>query len=536
MALGGAAKAEVKNPDDFTLTILHTNDIHANYGGFQADKQLCYQALCPGGSGGSVRLLRALQAWRAQYPHALIMDAGDEFQGSLYWTVHQEIPTVAVLNALGYQFFAPGNHDLDGGVEVFQKLVNGLQAQVISANLILPNQPDSGQKIPPYAIVEVQGRQVGVVGLITANATQYGALAKPGPQAFELGEEKKALTRAVQRLTAQGIDIIVALTHIGLERDLQMAAEVEGLDIIVGGHSHSLLGAEPALSDGPYPMEVQSPTGQPVLVVTAGSQGRYLGRLSVTFDERGQPVQWSGESWPITDQTLERLKAPPADPGLVATLTKLSQPLTQLMSQKLGQIGTTGSASVLDQDIRECRRRECRTGDVLASALLSSVPQAQVALVNGGSIRNSLPVGEVTMAHVLAAFPFANYVSQSRVSGQDLLDALAYSAQSLGDSGKFLQVAGLRLTYQGQGQSWRLNEALIQDGQDWVPLDPQLSYQLVTLDFLANGGDGYATLKKLNWQSTDQLATDVFIDYLKKEPIKADFEPRITFVSNRSPR
>jgi 2',3'-cyclic-nucleotide 2'-phosphodiesterase (5'-nucleotidase family) len=163
---------------------------------------------------------------------------------------------------------------------------------------------------------------------------------------------------------------------------------------------------------------------------------------------------------------------------------------------------------------------------------LAYSPNSQVALINGGTVRATLPIGEVSRADVLTAFPFEDFVYRAKISGRDLATVLELSVKDLGfgPSGRFLQVAGLRLTYVGHGGDWRLETALVQDGPNWIPLDPKAEYDLVTIDFLAHGGDGYEPLKLLDWTMTDQLISDVFIHYFLKGPIMADFDPRITFI------
>jgi 5'-nucleotidase len=520
------------NPSAYNLNILHSNDNHANYSGFDQKNKICHQSICPGGSGGSLRLQRIIKALKNQYPDALLLNAGDEFQGTLFWRVHSWLPTFLVLNALGYQFFVPGNHEFDSGVATFQAFADQIKAQVISANLSVKNAKLRPKNLAPHAIIEVKGRKIGLVGLTTSDQNIYGDLVgNQKNQPFELINEKKALTASIQKLSAQGVDIIVALTHIGLDQDIKLAAEVEGLDIIVGGHSHTLLGELPN-SKGPYPTVVKSPTGQSVLVVTGGSHGRYLGFLQTEFNEKGQPIHWSGGPWPITDQTIATLKAPPESLTTRVFLDALSLSIQNLLSQKVGQINVPGSDKVLEPTAYTCRQQECRSGDLVASALLDSHPQAQIALVNAGSIRAPLPVGDVSLGDILASLPYENFAAETKISGQELLEVLNYSVQKdKGHSGKFLQIAGLQVIFQTSAQrEARVKEANVWNGKAWKPINPKTKYNLVSVDFLAHGGDGYEIFPKLKWKISPQLASDILTLYLKKEPINADYQPRISFI------
>ncbi|MDR0548569.1 MAG: bifunctional metallophosphatase/5'-nucleotidase [Deltaproteobacteria bacterium] len=528
-------KGQADDSANFALTFFHTNDLHASYGGFTDQGQICYLAICKNGEGGILRLQRAHKALKLQYPDSLLLDAGDQSMGTLFWRVHKENVVAAVLNALDYQFFVPGNHEFDAGLVSFKNLAELLKAEVISANLKILDPLVTIRNLKPYAIVEIKGQKVGLVGLTTAEIESYGSLvhSKEALRPFELADELESLKKAVKELTEQGVQIIVALTHVGYDHDLALAAQVEGLDVIVGGHSHTLLGEGLPKATGPYPTVVQAPNGQPVLVVSAGSHGRYLGRLTVDFNAAGRPIKWSGQPLRLDDPKLSRLNAPLADQDLRLYLAELALPIQNLLSQKIGQIEVAGPEKVLEANSRDCRSQECRSGDALTEALLDFSPKSQVALVNSGAIRNSLPAGDVSLGDVLSTFPFENYLHRAKILGEDLAKVLAQSGQNLerGASSRFLQVAGLRVTYVGQKGQWRLKEVLAREGTNWVPLDPKAEYEIVTLDFLADGGDGYEIFKKLKWTATDQLVSDIFVYYLEKGPVKADFEPRIFFAT-----
>jgi 5'-nucleotidase len=497
------------SPKTLTLTILHTNDIHASYGGYDQDRKICYKAICRNGFGGSLRLQRIIRALKSQYPNAILLDAGDQFQGTLFWRLHKEAPTVAVMNALGYQFFVPGNHEFDNGLENLKRLADKLKAQVLSANLIINEAWLRPKNLAPYALVEIKGQKIGLVGLTTADQDIYSILSSPErPKPFEFINEKTALLANIKELKELGAEIIVALSHAGLPMDRQLAAEVEGLDIIVGGHTHNLLGDNLKDSDGPYPLVEKSPSGQPVLVVTAGSHGRYLGLLTVEFDEKGRPSQWSGQPYPITDQTISKLNAPLANPQLGTYLEALTFPIQNLMSEKVGQIRAEDSGQTLEESHSLCRRQQCRTGDVIATALLNRFPKARIALVNSGGLRASLPIGEVSLADILAVLPFDNYVYTAQITGQELLETLNHSVrEGPGHSGKFLQVAGLKVTYlarpntsgqrnhrgelktkndaanPAQGLSPWVKAVSVWSGDKWLPLDLKLSIMWSLLIF-----------------------------------------------------
>ncbi|MCL1985131.1 MAG: metallophosphoesterase, partial [Betaproteobacteria bacterium] len=242
---------------DFTLSVLHTNDTHSAFGGTTDAGLICYAAMCEGGRGGYVRLDQAVRAVRRDSPDALFLDAGDIFQGTLFWFRYKERMPMALVDAMGYQAVIPGNHEFDDGWPAWLRLVDALKTPVLAANISFDPRPDSpaADKIHPYIILERNGRKIGIVGLITEETPEKS---NPGP-GISFGSAKKALEAAVKELTAQNVHIIIALTHLGLENDRLLARTVDGVDIIVGGHSHSLLSNHDKKAEGPYPIVEKTP-------------------------------------------------------------------------------------------------------------------------------------------------------------------------------------------------------------------------------------------------------------------------------------
>lgn len=513
----------------FDLTVLHTNDTHAAYGGSTADGRPCYAAQCEGGSGGSVRLYQAVQAVRKQIPGALLLDAGDQFQGTLFFTQHKSAVPAMVLDQLGYTAMTPGNHEFDKGCEEFETFIEKLKTPVLAANLRLSTSP-----IQPWLIVERPDarngvRRIGIIGLVSPNTPTQSS---PCAEAHFLPSEP-ALREAVQELREQDVDIIIALTHLGLDEDRRLAAAVDGVDIIVGGHSHSLLSNTDKKAVGPYPVVVPSPSGAPVLVVTARHSGQLLGRLDVTFNDVGVATAWNGEPIKLTGTV-------PASEGdikeLSDSINAFAEPITSLLKEPAGQIARPEgvASSVLDTpDTLVCRMRECLTGNVITDAMLwgGKAFGAQAALLVGGSLRTSLPYGEVTSADLLATMPFDNLLVCGSMPGRLLLDMLEFSLVTYGTgAGRFLQVSGIRYAFDpAQPKGQRLLSASIrQPDGSFSPIDPAGVYRIVTIDYMTQGGDGYAMLSKIKWEYTGSDQSQVIRDYMATQsPISVAAEKRI---------
>ena len=520
---------------DFTLTVLHTNDTHSSFGGVTNKGLTCYAAMCEGGRGGYVRLDQAVRAIRKDYPDALFLDAGDIFQGSLFWTQHKEQMPMALIDMMGYQAIIPGNHEFDEGWQTWLKLIDGLKTPVLAANVSFDSRPDSpaADKILPYIVLEKNGRKIGIVGLITENTPETSS---PGP-GISFSDSKKALEDAITKLTAQNVHIIIALTHLGLENDRLLARSVNGVDIVVGAHSHSLLSNYHDRSEGAYPMVEKTPDGTPVLVVTASTACAYLGKLNVGFDKNGVIREWVGRPILLDQATLDYLGAPPPNAELVKRINDFAAPVTKMMETTIGTINAAGKDGLAleEPNVMECRRVECLTGNIVADSLrLVPFPEAQIAIINGGALRTSLPEGKVTPGNVLGTLPFQNTALTATIPGAVILQALEHGVASYGEGeGSFLQVSGLRYAFTPANKPGnRITKAEVSDTNgNWQPLNPKMSYQVVTVDFIARGGDGFTMLKSLQWEEGDKLTNDALRIYLEQHsPVEAKLQGRITIL------
>lgn len=520
-------------PDaDFTLTILHTNDVHSSYGGITDKGMTCYSALCEGGRGGYVRLDQAVRAIRQDSPDALLLDAGDIFQGTLFWTLHKERMHMALMDKMGYQAIIPGNHEFDDGWATWLRLIEGLKTPVLAANVVFDPRPDSPalDKIKPYIVLERQGRKIGIVGLVTEDVPTTST---PGP-GVEFSSAQATLEKAVAELTAQDVHIIIAVTHLGLEVDRQLVRAVDGVDIVVGAHSHSLLSNYNKKAEAPYPVVEQTPDGTTALVVTASTACIYLGHLDVGFDSEGVVREWRGRPILLDQATLESLHAPEPNAELVQLIEDFAVPVKEMMQTTIGTVNAVDKEGLPleEPNVMECRRVECMTGNIVADAL-RTVPfsEAQIAIINGGALRTSLPGGAITPGNVLGTLPFQNTPVITDMPGEILWQALEHGVFKYGEGeGGFLQVSGLRYAFNpALAPGSRVTRAEFQapSGQ-WLPVDKQSTYRVVTVDFIANGGDGFDMFTSLLWAEGDKLANDSLRVYFEEySPIAIQLEERI---------
>lgn len=520
LALLFAVLSRAAPAEEFRLTILHTNDVHgrhlpANLLGAGCGPQDIAQNNC---FGGAARLATAVGEARQGARHALLLDAGDQFQGTLFYTHYKGEVEARLMRRLGYDAMAAGNHEFDDGPGNFARFIAAAGLPVLAANIDASAEPALAGRIKPYAVLERGGRRIGIVGYVTEDTP---AISSPGPRLKFLPIEP-ALEKAVAELRRQGVDIIIGLGHAGYQRDREIARRVAGLDIIVGGHSHSLLANRQAGAAGPYPTVERGPDGQPVLVVQAFSWSRYLGQLEVVFDSQGVPTSWQGEP-----RKLDAGVAP--DETVAALIAGYDAPLQALRADVVGEAAG-------DFDLAGCIAGECAIGNLVAEALLwrRRGGGAEIAIQNGGGIRAGLPKGPLSRGQVMETLPFANTLALFKLRGRDLLLALEGGVGRVGQgngAGRFPQVAGLRYAYDpSKPPGARLLGVEVGSGDAWRPLEPERLYGIVTNDFLRRGGDEYVVFAERAVEPYDHgdNLEEVLIAYLgANRPVAPGLDGRI---------
>lgn len=508
----GAARA------DYTLHILHVNDFHnriepINKYDSTCDAEADAQGEC---FGGVARLYSKINELREQLTaegeNVIVLDAGDEFQGSLFYTTYKGKDTVEFMNAIGFDAMVSGNHEFDDGPSGLEMLAEGAEFPVIAGNLDLSQSPELKDKVGDMLTLEVGGEQIGIVSALAMDTPETSS---PGDNVIFM-DDLESLRADVQELTEAGVTKIVALTHAGYKRDQEIAAQVAGIDAVVGGHSHSLLGdMEDAV--GPYPTMVEAEDGTEVPVVTARSYGKYLGHLTLTWDDNGKLIKAEGA--PIL---LDASVVP--DERLAARVQEMAGPIAELKQKSVAFI-----KAPIDGDRITCRMRECEMGTLVAEAMLDRVRDQgiSIAIQNGGGLRASIAAGEVTMGDVLTVLPFQNTLSTFELRGGDIVAALENGASKIEEEdGRFAQVAGLKYTVDPAAPvGSRVSDVLVPMRGEWVPIDTNAVYGVVSQNYLRAAGNGYTMFEEKGMNAYDfgpDLA-DVLADYLMKQG--PDFVP-----------
>jgi 5'-nucleotidase len=327
----------------------------------------------------------------------------------------------------------------------------------------------------------------------------------------------------VDKLTDMGVNKIVVLSHSGYSVDQRVAANTTGVDVIVGGHSNTLLSNTEERADGPYPTVVNG-----VQIVQAFAYGKFLGELNVTFDDAGNVSSAEGDLI-IMDASVEE------NADTKARISELAEALDEVRNQVVAE-----AAEPIDGDRSNCRYRECQMGNLVAEAILDRVRDQgiQIAIQNGGGLRASIDGGEITMGEVYTVLPFQNALSTFFVSGATIKDALENAVAQYDDpekDGRFAQVAGMRYQIDpSQSTGERIVEILIDEAGDgtFTPIDLTKSYGVVANDFVRRGGDGYSMFNEAeNAYDFGPDLAEVVADFLEREGPYAPFlDGRITIL------
>ncbi len=496
---------------DYSLTILHTNDFHARFEPISKYDSGCSSEDNAEGKcfGGSARLVSAVAAARARSNNSILVDGGDQFQGTLFYTYYKGKLAAEMMNKLGYDGMTVGNHEFDDGPEVLRGFMDAVNFPVLMSNADFSGEALLHGKLQKSAIIERGGEKIGLIGLTPQDTDE---LASPGDN-VTFTDPVAAVQGEVDALTAQGVNKIIVLSHSGYIVDQRVAAGTTGVDVIVGGHSNTYLSNTSDRAEGPYPTMVGN-----TAIVSAYAYGKFLGELNVTFNDAGEIVLAAGEPL-IMDGAVEE------DAATVARIAEAAQPLEEIRNRVVAE---TAQEIIGTKD--ECRARECAMGNLIADAMLDRVRDQgiEIAIQNGGGIRASIDAGPVTMGEVLTVLPFQNTLSTFFVTGQTIVDALENGVSQMEEgAGRFPQVAGMSYTVDPTAAAGgRISDVMV----GGAPIDLAKSYGVVSNNYVRNGGDGFKMFRDAeNVYDFGPDLADVTAEYMAKiGPVTPYKDGRIT--------
>ncbi|ESX06754.1 5'-nucleotidase [Mesorhizobium sp. LSJC268A00] len=512
---------------DYTLNILHFNDWHSRIEGNNKYESTCSaeeetKGECIGGAGRLVTAI-AQERKKLEGQNVLLLNAGDSFQGSLFYITYKGTAEEEFLNQIKPDAVTLGNHEFDDGESALVPYLDKAKFPIVSANVVPNDKSGAAGKIKPSIVLEVGGQKIGIVGAVTNDTPE---LASPGPN-ITIADDVKSITAEVEKLKAQGVNKIIAVTHIGYRRERDVIAKIPGIDVVVGGHSHSLLSNTDPKAEGPYPTMVDNPDGSKVPVVQAASYSKYLGEFKVVFDDNGNVKEASGD--PIF---LDKSITP--DPAVLARIKELGAPIEALKNKEVAE-----TTEAIDGSRESCRTKECAMGNLVSDAILDRVKGQGVEIVvsNGGGLRASIDKGTVTMGEVLTVLPFQNTLATFQISGKDLVAGLENGVSQVEDGGgRFPQVAGLKYSFDKSvaPNAGRVKSVEVMQNGAWAPINPDKDYLVATNNYVRQGGDGYKVFaeKAKNAYDYGPGLEQVVADYLAAHrPYTPKLDGRITEVA-----
>ncbi|WP_439122375.1 bifunctional metallophosphatase/5'-nucleotidase [Marivita sp.] len=503
---------------DYTLHVIHINDLHSRIEPINRFDSTCSAEDNAEGKcfGGVARVKTMIDQLRAELDgeNVIVVDAGDQYQGSLMYTTYKGDVEAEMMEKIGFDVMAVGNHEFDDGDEGLLKLVDNVSFPVISGNLDVSQSNILAGKVQNHVVLEVGGEKIGI---ISALATDTVETSSPS-EAVIFQDEIDSMAADVAALTEEGVTKIIGLTHVGLPRDIEIAAAVPGLDAIVGGHSHTYLSASDPDRQGAYPTFVSQEDGTLVPVVQAYAYSKYVGHLELNFDDEGNLTYAAGDTI-LLDASVDE------DAEIVARVAELAGPIEEMKTRVVAE-----AAEAIEGSRDVCRAMECPMGNLVADAMLDRVKDqgVQIAIQNGGGLRASIDAGEVTMGEVLTVLPFQNTLSTFEVTGAQILAALENGVSQVEDgAGRFPQVAGMSFTVDlTQEPGSRISNVMVGD----AALDPEATYGAVSNNYVRNGGDGYRMFRDaMNAYDYGPDLADVTAEFLAKVgPYQPFTDGRIT--------
>lgn len=492
---------------DTDITILHTNDIHAHFLPSDAEGQDCTTGdEC---LGGLARLQTLIDAERNTNPNTLFLNAGDNFAGTFFYTFHKDADFIPLFKNLKFDALTLGNHEFDDPPEILEHFLSQLSTPCINTHIHFPDYPTLNKRLKSSTIITKDTLKIGIIGALTEDvgtSSMHGSAVRVSPVL-------PSLTAEIQSLKSQGASVLILLSHLGLDKDIDLAQKLPDIDIIIGGHTHNLL-SNSQTADGPYPIVVKHPDSSQTLIVSAGVFGRFVGKLKATVDNKGHIISYSGDTVPLSDKVKP-------DRQTAAFIAKQSADLDRQLNTKLH---TLTRPLPMTPGKNYCAE-DCPVGSALVHMVLSETPKADIVLINSGAIRAGFNARNILQKHLIQALPFDSTAVLTTMTGAELkayLETGLKTYQPDQRTNALLQIAGA--SYRFDPTSQKITELTHHN----AAINPTQQFQVVLPLFLAKGGDGFPPLT--DYEILPQTLSDMVRSYLLKTTALPTFDMTIRTV------
>nr|WP_246066833.1 5'-nucleotidase C-terminal domain-containing protein [Paenibacillus koleovorans] len=470
------------------ITIGHTNDVHGHIQEDKTNKEYGY-----------AKMATLIKQWRAENPNFLLLDAGDTFQGTVFVNQFKGESIIPILNSLDYEAMAAGNHEFDFGYEQLLKLKGMLDYPVINANVF---KADGSQLLEPVTYATIGGEKFAFLGFVTEETP---ILTHPdNVKGLTFRNPVEVAKQMVPELK-KSVDHVIVVSHIGIETDREIAIQVPGIDLIVGGHTHTPI-RTPELVNGTY-------------IVQDWEYGKSLGKAELVYLNK-ELVAFSGGLTEYDETVAE-------DPAIAEMVKQITTEIDSVMNVVIAKTDVA-----LDGDRTIVRKMESNVGNLIADSMLEKSKsikgyESDVALVNGGGIRVQLAAGDITKKDLYSLLPFPNTLVVLNATGQQIREALENGVSQVeSGAGRFPQISGMSFSYDpAKPAGQRVTEVKV----GGAPIDPNKTYKVATNDFIAVGGDGYSMFAGGKPFNTGITMYELMEQYLiKHNSVNPKVEGRIT--------
>lgn len=556
---------------ELDMTIVHINDHHSHLEADNADLMLDGKKTRVK-MGGFSRVVQKIDTLKASSINPVTIHAGDAVTGTLYYTLFKGEADAAMMNEVCFDVFALGNHEFDDGDAGLKRFLDFLKSDtcktpVLAANVV----PEVGVSplakqsatdyIQPYFIKTINDQDVGFIGLDIAKKTKNSS--NPD-KTTEFLDEVTTAQNYIDLLEQKGVDKIVLVTHYQYQNDLKLAQQLRGVDVIVGGDSHTLLGDFKRVglnSQGDYPSITKDLKGNTVCVVQAWQYSAVVGELNISFDRdgnvtecKGTPHLLLGDSFKRKNAQGKRVELEGSDRQAVVSeisaasnmsvveedidaKTVLARFSGQVDALKNEEIGVSTDDLCLERipgqgksklcDVSATAQQGADISNIVAQAFLEMAVEAQIAIQNAGGVRIDVPKGRLTIGTAYTLLPFQNTLVELDMTGSEikatLEDAIDYAIAEGGSTGAYPYAAGLRFNVdlsQAKGNRVSNVETKVKGTNEWVALNTNTLFKVVTNSFIAGGRDGYITMGTIASERRLDTYLDYaqsFVDYVKRK-------------------
>lgn len=489
-----------KKPDH-DIVILFENDVHCALDGY-------------------TKLGALKQEMLAQTPYVAVVSAGDYVQGAALGSITKGESVIQIMNAVGYDVTTIGNHEFDYGVDQMKHLMSELKANVVCCNFT-----DLNDKLlfDPYTIKQFGDVKVAFVGAatpttFTSSTPTYFEDSKGNLiYSFHVEDCFKRIEKAAKEARSNGADYVIVISHLGddteIDNSVDMIRNTSGIDAVLDGHQHHIIN-----------QRINNSKGKPVILASTGTAFLRMGKL--TIDTNGE----------LSVELIKSVNYEGKDEHVEKVIEEIHAQLNDRINAVVGH--TDVPLTMMRFNDREVRRGETNLADFLTDAFLAETG-ADVAMMNGGGIRNQIDAGSITFGEIYSVMPFNNTICMVECTGQQILDALeAGVSLEPEENGSFMQVSGMRYSYDpsipstvkydnnnmfiGIAGDRRVISAEIKNKEtgEWEPLDVNKTYTVGGQSYILQnkGAEGiFNTAKKVQCEScANRTDVQAVVDYLQK--------------------